>query len=84
MGIRLGIYLVGDDAVRLVIKSSAVTEACWFSFSVIRRCDRGTDAMHIANTPVVSPESKKPKALTSGLNSLCVDNRSYGDDIRFT
>lgn len=27
---------------------------------------------------------KKPKALTSGLNSLCVDNRSYGDDIRFT
>ncbi|KDJ85578.1 hypothetical protein AF30_03871, partial [Klebsiella pneumoniae CHS 74] len=27
--------------------------------------------MHLANTPVVSPESKKPKALTSGLNSLC-------------
>ncbi|MBL1502678.1 hypothetical protein ELD29_10910, partial [Klebsiella pneumoniae] len=50
----------------------------------LRRCDRGTDAMHLANTPVVSPESKKPKALTSGLNSLCVDNRSYGDDIRFT
>jgi hypothetical protein len=24
--------------------------------------------MHLANTPVVSPESKKPKALTSGLN----------------
>jgi hypothetical protein len=23
--------------------------------------DRGTDAMHLANTPVVSPESKKPK-----------------------
>ncbi len=53
-------------------------------FNALRRCDRGTDAMHLANTPVVSPESKKPKALTSGLNSLCVDNRSYGDDIRFT
>ncbi|WP_227525250.1 hypothetical protein, partial [Klebsiella quasipneumoniae] len=27
----------------------------------LRRCDRGTDAMHLANTPVVSPESKKPR-----------------------
>ena len=26
----------------------------------IRRCDRGTGAMHLANTPVVSPESKNP------------------------
>ncbi|EAS6485268.1 hypothetical protein D4S77_17685 [Salmonella enterica] len=25
-----------------------------------RRYDRGTGAMHLANTPVVSPESKKP------------------------
>lgn len=27
----------------------------------LRRCDRGTDAMHLANTPVVSPESKNPR-----------------------
>lgn len=27
----------------------------------LRRCDRGTDAMHLANTPVVSPESKTPQ-----------------------
>jgi hypothetical protein len=25
-----------------------------------RRYDRGTDAMHLANTPVVSPKSKSP------------------------
>ena len=30
---------------------------CYFA---IRRCDRGTGAMHLANTPVVSPESKNP------------------------
>ncbi|MDH0967627.1 type 2 lanthipeptide synthetase LanM, partial [Klebsiella michiganensis] len=29
-------------------------------FNALRRCDRGTDAMHLANTPVVSPESKNP------------------------
>lgn len=29
-------------------------------FNAPRRCDRGTDAMHLANTPVVSPESKNP------------------------
>ncbi len=30
-------------------------------FNALRRCDRGTDAMHLANTPVVSPESKSPR-----------------------
>ena len=36
----------------------------------LRRCDRGTDAMHLANTPVVSPESKNPAraGLSSCLN----------------
>lgn len=46
-------------------------------FNALRRCDRGTDAMHLANTPVVSPESKKPKALTSGLNSLCRQSKLW-------
>lgn len=32
-------------------------------FNALRRCDRGTDAMHLANTPVVSPESKKPRTM---------------------
>ena len=39
-------------------------------FNALRRCDRGTDAMHLANTPVVSPESKNPAraGLSSCLN----------------
>ena len=44
-------------------------------FNALRRCDRGTDAMHLANTPVVSPESKKPKALTSGFSNFCCSVR---------
>lgn len=37
----------------------------------LRRCDRGTDAMHLANTPVVSPESKNPASAGSSLYSDC-------------
>lgn len=44
-------------------------------FNALRRCDRGTDAMHLANPPVVSSESKKPKALTSGFNNFCCSVR---------
>lgn len=50
-------------------------------------CAAGVDVSYGTSLPK-SPDRiagiKKPKALTSGLNSLCVDNRSYGDDIRFT
>lgn len=34
-------------------------EACEIAYA-IRRYDRGIDAAHLANTPVVSPESKNP------------------------
>ena len=37
----------------------------------LRRCDRGTDAMHLANTPVVSPESKNPALAGFSLYSNC-------------
>lgn len=37
----------------------------------LRRCDRGTDAMHLANTPVVSPESKNPVSAGFSLCSNC-------------
>lgn len=37
-----------------------------FEILADRRYDRGADELHPANTPVVSPETQKPKALTSG------------------
>lgn len=37
----------------------------------IRRYDRGTDAAHLANTPVVSPESKNPAKAGSSIYSDC-------------
>ncbi|WP_404676994.1 hypothetical protein, partial [Raoultella ornithinolytica] len=40
-------------------------------FNALRRCDRGTDAMHLANTPVVSPESKNPALAGFSLCSNC-------------
>ncbi|WP_241186714.1 hypothetical protein, partial [Klebsiella michiganensis] len=40
-------------------------------FNALRRCDRGTDAMHLANTPVVSPESKNPALAGFSLYSNC-------------
>ena len=40
-------------------------------FNAPRRCDRGTDAMHLANTPVVSPESKNPALAGFSLYSNC-------------
>ncbi|MLR11049.1 hypothetical protein DRK89_12960 [Salmonella enterica subsp. enterica] len=36
-----------------------------------RRYDRGTGAMHLANTPVVSPESKNPALAGFSLYSNC-------------
>ena len=36
-----------------------------------RRYDRGTDAMHLANTPVVSPKSKNPAVAGFSLCSNC-------------
>lgn len=40
-------------------------------FNALRRCDRGTDAMHLANTPVGSPESKNPARAGFLLYSNC-------------
>ena len=37
----------------------------------IRRYDRGIDAAHLANTPVVSPESKNPARAGFSLYSDC-------------
>lgn len=45
-------------------------EACEIAYA-IRRYDRGIDAAHLANTPVVSPESKNPARTGSSLYSDC-------------
>lgn len=39
----------------------------------IRRCDRGTDAMHLANTHVVSPKAKTPPVGRVPMIKLCVE-----------
>lgn len=45
-------------------------EACEIAYA-IRRYDRGIDAAHLANTPVVSPESKNPARTGSSLYLDC-------------
>lgn len=45
-------------------------EACEITYA-IRRYDRGIDAAHLANTPVVSPESKNPARARFSLYSDC-------------
>lgn len=45
-------------------------EACEITYAT-RRYDRGIDAAHLANTPVVSPESKNPARAGSSLYSDC-------------
>lgn len=62
------------------IKNLIFDEIC---FNVLWWCDRGIDVMYFVNIFVVLLESKKFKVLILGLNFLCVDNWSYGDDIRF-
>lgn len=68
-------------------ESGALTLLSYANNLVQGSCAAGVDVSCGASLPK-SPDRiagiKKPKALTSGLNSLCVDNRSYGDDIRFT